>query len=99
MFRKLLTLAVRGTVKGPAKSWVFTSAAAMLWGFVTKKASKKELIDLSKTRPGDKIIIEHLDITHKQQMKQLKRSKKDDKLLAEEAKRDRRAAKKLARQG
>ena len=98
MLRTLLTWGVRGTVGGPAKSWVFTSAAMLIWGLVTKQASKTQLVDLSNTRPGDRILIEHLDITRKQQMKDLKKAKKNDKALMKAEKRDRRAAKKLARQ-
>lgn len=98
MLRRLLTLGVRSYVGGPAKSWVFTSAAAMLFRLITKATSKKEIIDLSNTKPGDRIVIEHLDITHKQQIKGQKRVKKSDKVLLKEAKREKKAAKKLARQ-
>ena len=98
MLRRLMTMAVRGYVRGPAKSWVFTSGAMLLWRQVSKATRRSEVIDLSNTRPGDKIVIEHLNITHKQQMKDAKRSKKDDKSSAKAAKQDRKAAKKLARQ-
>lgn len=97
MLRRIMTMAVRGYVGGPAKSWVFTSAAMLLWRQVAKATQKNEIIDLSRTKPGDKIIIEHLDITHKQQMKDAKRAKKSDRSSAKSARREARAARKLAR--
>lgn len=80
MFRRLLTFAVRSYVRGPARSWIFTSGAMLLWRAVTRAGGKKEIIDLSRTKPGDRYVIEHLDITHKQQIKDLKRSRRADKL-------------------
>jgi hypothetical protein len=76
MFRKLLAYTVRGYVRGPAKSWIFTSGALMLARFVQSKTAKTEIIDMSKTKPGDRILIEHLDITHAEQIKAQKAAKK-----------------------
>ncbi len=86
MFRKLLVLAVRGTVRGPAKSWLFTSGALMAMRAIQSKTAKTEVIDLSKTKPGDRILIEHLDITHKQQIKSIKAAKKAEKQATKAAK-------------
>lgn len=97
MLRRLLSFGIRSYVGGPAKSWVFTSGLALLMGMISKATSKTEVIDLSSTKPGDRILIEHLDITHKQQIKDQKRTKKSDKVLLKNAKRQKKAAKKLAR--
>lgn len=94
MMRSLLKLAVRGYIRGPAKSWLFTSGAMLLWRAVTRSSAKTELVDLSGTKPGDRLIIEHLDISHGEQMKQLKKDRKAERRALKSAKRaDRRARK------
>lgn len=98
MIRRLLVMGVRGYVGGPAKSWVFTTSALVLWRMLSRATAKNELIDLSDSKPGDRFTIRHLDITRKQQIKDLKRAKKADKATAKMVRRDQRAAKKLARQ-
>lgn len=90
MLSKLINLAVRGVVRGPAKSWVFTSGAMALMKLVTNTTGRREVIDLSDTKPGDKIVIEHLSITHKEQLRDEKRAKKS-------AKKDKKATKKAVR--
>ncbi len=96
MLEKLLSLVVRGLVRGPAKSWVFTSGALALLRLVRKGTGRRELIDLSGTKPGDKIVIEHLDITHKEQLKDEKRRKKASKQAKRADKKAARAAKRVS---
>ena len=79
MFRRILSLAVRSYVRGPARSWVFTSGAMLLLRSVRRVTQKSQVIDLSRSKPGDRFVIEHLDITHKQQIKDQKRTRKADK--------------------
>ena len=93
MLEKFLTLSVRGLVRGPAKSWVFTSGALALLRLVRKETGRRELVDISGTKPGDKIVIEHLSVTHKQQMKDEKRRKKADKRAKKDLKKAAKAAK------
>lgn len=50
-------------------------------------STKDEVIDLSKTKPGDKILIEHLDVTHQQQLREAKAAKKANKRAMKAAKR------------
>lgn len=76
MFVKLLTYAVRALVRGPGKSWVFTSGAMSLLKLVRKTKGRREVIDLSTSKPGDKFVIEHLDVTHKAQLRGEKVAKK-----------------------
>lgn len=87
MFRRLLVWGVRSYVGGPAKSWVFTSGAIMAVRVVRSVIGRRELIDLSSVKPGDTLTIEHLPISHKRQIKEIKRSKR------QERKATRRAAK------
>ncbi len=88
MFRRLILWGLRSYIGGPAKSWVFTSAALLLMRVVRSASGRRELIDLASIKPGDTVVIEHLPISHKRQIKQFKKDKKA-------AKRARRAARRL----
>lgn len=97
MFVRLFKYAIYKTVSGPGRSWMFTSAAMALFRFTRKQMGRRELIDVSKTEPGDKIVIEHLEISHKRQMKEFKTSKvskKDEAAQAKQLKKELRRARK-----
>lgn len=98
MLKRLITFGVQRTVNGPAKSWVFTSGAMLLMRIVSGQTGRRETIDLSNTKPGDKILIEHLPITHKQQLKQFKADAKTDKKSDKAAKKAKKASNKTAKQ-
>lgn len=85
MFRRLLIWAVRSYIGGPAKSWVFTSGALMAVRFVRSVTGRRELIDLSSVKPGDSLTIEHLPISHKRQIKEIKQSKRQERKAAKRA--------------
>ncbi len=76
MLKRAVTWAVRSYVGGPARSWVFSSVALGLIRLVTKTTGRREVVDLSSIKPGQKVVIEHLDISHKKQIKQIKKDKK-----------------------
>ncbi len=76
MFRRLVVWGIRSYVGGPAKSWVFTSAAVLGLRLVKSVGGRRELIDLSTVKPGDTILIEHLPISHKRQIKDMKKAKR-----------------------
>lgn len=95
MLTRLVKFAIRKGIGGPARSWIFTSGFMALFRFARSKTGRRELVDLSATKPGDKIVIEHLDITHKQQIKQLKAEKKAG---ARTAKAEKAAAKQLKKE-
>jgi|GEM_PF-6136073 len=57
-------------------SWLFSTILMLVWKLLKKVFKRKELVDLSKSKPGDKFIVEHLPITHGEQIKQIKRDKK-----------------------
>ncbi len=92
MFRKLLVWSVRRSFAGPGKPWLVSSGALMAMRMMKSVTTKSEVIDLSNSKPGDRIVIEHLDITHAQQIKAQKGAKKADKRASKDAKR-------LARKG
>ena len=95
MLTKLFKFAVGKGIGGPARSWIFTSGFMALFRFARSRTGRREVIDLSATKPGDKIVIEHLDITHKEQIKQIKGQKKSDK---RRAKNEKAAAKQLKKE-
>ena len=82
MLTRLFKFAVGKGIGGPARSWIFTSGFMALFRFAKNRTGRREVLDLSATKPGDKIIIEHLDITHKEQIKQFKGEKKAGKRSA-----------------
>ena len=101
MLTKIVKFAIRRGINGPARSWIFTSGFMALFRFAKGKTGRREVIDLSSTKPGDRILIEHLDITHKQQIKQIKaekkagtRTAKAEKVAAKQLKKELRRARK-----
>ncbi len=97
MLKRLITFGIQRSVNGPAKSWIFTSGAMVLMRLVSSQTGRRELIDLSNTKPGDKILIEHLPITHKQQVKEMKVAGKAEKKAIKVAKQADKAANKNAK--
>ncbi|MEM7322823.1 MAG: hypothetical protein AAF531_07040 [Actinomycetota bacterium] len=82
MFRRLLVWAVRSYIGGPARSWVFTSAALLAVRLVRSVTGSRELIDLSSVKPGDTLTIEHLPISHRRQIRDIRRSKRQERKAA-----------------
>ncbi len=97
MLKRLITFGIQRSVNGPAKSWVFTSGAMLLMRLVSAQTGRREMIDLSNTKPGDKILIEHLPITHKQQIKEAKVAGKAEKKSVKAAKKADKSANKNAK--
>lgn len=76
MFGRLILWAVRRYFGGPAKSWVLTTAILMVVRLVRSVVGRRELVDLSSVKPGETMLIEHLPISHRRQMKDLKKEKR-----------------------
>lgn len=87
MFRKLLALGVRRSFTGAGKPWLMYSGGLMAMRMMKSVSTKTEVIDLSNTKPGDKIVIEHLGATHRDQLKEAKATKKADKRATKQARR------------
>ncbi len=98
MLTRLVRFAVARYVGGPGKSWVFSSGILALYGFLKKKSEPKQVVDLSASKPGDKFIIEHLPITHGEQIKQFKRAAKDEAKAEKAAKASAKASRKASKQ-
>ena len=97
MLSKLLSFAVRKTVRGPAQSWVFTSGVLMVYRWAKRRTGRRELVELTDIKPGDRYVIESLRVTHGEQLKDEKRAKKSSKLNAKDQKRAIKAARKAAK--
>ncbi|MDH3293025.1 MAG: hypothetical protein OER95_01735 [Acidimicrobiia bacterium] len=76
MLIRLFQFALSRYVRSPARSWVITAVATLLLRLVRSTVGRRELIDVSNIKPGEMIIIEHLPVTHKQQMKNEKKAKR-----------------------
>ena len=98
MLTRLFRFAIGKGLGGPARSWLFSSGLLALFRFAKRQTGRRQVIDLSSTKPGDKIVIEHLDITHGEQIKQFKAQKKLEKQHEKaEKKRAKRIEKELRR--
>lgn len=82
MLARIIRLLLLRSV-GPGKATAYIA----IYSAVRKMLRSRETVVNERLRPGEHLVIEHLDISHKRQVKQLKR----------EEKRARRAARKAAR--
>lgn len=101
MIERALVLLIGRYIKGPARSWIYTSLGLMALRFLRSKIGSREVVELTASKPGDRIVIEHLGVDHKTQIRQLaaiaKRDRKAEKKLARAAKRDHKADKQVER--
>lgn len=97
MLAKLLSYGVHKTVRGPAQSWFITSGLLMLLRWSKRMIGRRELVELTDIKPGDRYVIESLHITHGEQMKEEKLAKKSAKLNAKSQKKATKAARKAAK--
>ncbi len=80
MLRRYVRFAFRGYVRG-VRYRFFRSSFGAPFRIVSLFSLKPEKVDLL-LKPGDRFVIEHLDVTQKQQDKDMKRARKADKRLA-----------------
>lgn len=76
MWRRLFQLAIGAYTRSPARSWLITTMATVLYRMVQRTVGRREVIDVSSIKPGEMVIIEHLPVTHKQQIKEEKRRRR-----------------------
>ena len=76
MWLRLFRLALNAYTRSPARSWLITSVATVLYRMVRSTVGRREVIDVSSIKPGEMIIIEHLPVTHKEQIKEEKRRRR-----------------------
>ncbi len=88
MMQRLLLWAVRSYIGAGSNAWIYTSAAQLGLRMVRSVRGRRWVVERLSIAPGQIVMIDHLRISHKQQMKDIKREKKQSK----------RAARKLAKQ-
>lgn len=105
MFQRLLIWGVRRYVGGSSRSWVFASLALLLVRLVRSTTGRREVVDVGSIKPGDKIVIEHLPISHGRQIKQMKaeqhaasKAAKAEKRVAKQYKKAAKAEKRAVKQ-
>lgn len=76
MLLRLTQLVLNRYVKSPGRSWLITTALTLLYRMVRSTTGRRELVDVSSIKPGEMIIIEHLPVTHKEQMKAEKKARR-----------------------
>lgn len=79
MWLRLFRLAVALYTRNPGRSWLITTAATVVYRMAQKTVGRQEVIDVSSIKPGEMVIIEHLQVTHKEQIKEEKRQVKAEK--------------------
>jgi hypothetical protein len=86
MLGRFFRLALVRYAGGPARAALYLSGLSAL----QRTLRPKPTIESVRVRPGQRYVVEHLTISHKDQIKQLKREEQD-------AKRARKAARKAGR--
>lgn len=76
MLQRLLVWALSRYFGGKARSWMYVTGALFVVRAVRSVLGRRELVDLSNIKKGESIMIEHLPISHKRQIKELKRDKR-----------------------
>ena len=76
MWSRLFQLGLRAYTRSATRSWLITAVVTMLYRLAQKTMGRREVIDVSSIKPGEMIIIEHLPVTHKEQIKEEKRKRR-----------------------
>lgn len=87
MIQRLALAALRRYIGGPARSWVFTSLAVLGMRAARSVLGRREVVDVTKVKRGQLVVIEHLDISHKAQMREMKAERKADRAATKAGKR------------
>lgn len=92
MLQRLLVWSVHRYIGGPGKSWISTSVTLLVLRLLRKSTGRRQLVDTGSIKPGQRIVIDHLNVTHKQQLGEAKRERKAVKRARRRAKREARAS-------
>lgn len=94
---RIIQWGVRRYLGGPGRSWLFTTLAVFGYRAVRSAMGRKELVDVGGIGKGQKIVIEHLSVTHGQQLKEEKDERRTAKKAKRSARRSARSIKRVAR--
>lgn len=73
---------------GPGKAAVYLALA----GAASRRIRRREVVLNQRLKPGERYVIEHLEISHKKQIKQLKREEREARSARRRARRAHRPA-------
>jgi len=76
MLQRLLVWAVRSYVRGPGRSWVYTSLALWMVRLVRRVTGRRPVVERLSVSPGQNLTIDHLQVSHRSQIKDEKRAKR-----------------------
>ncbi len=76
MLQRLLVWAVRSYVRGPGRSWIYTSAALLTLRLVRRVTGRRPVVERLTVTPGQHLTVDHLEITHRAQIKDERRSRR-----------------------
>lgn len=76
MLQRLLVWAVRTYVRGPGRSWLYTSFALMLLRLVRRVTGRRPIVERLSVSPGQNLTVDHLEISHRSQIKEEKRERR-----------------------
>ena len=76
MLQRFLVWAVRSYMRGPGRSWVYTSLALWLLRIVRRVTGRRPVVERLSVSPGQNLTIDHLQVTHRTQIKEEKRARR-----------------------
>ena len=76
MISRLALWGFRRYMGGTSRSWVFTAAAMLGIRAIKSVTGRRELVDTGDIKPGRRVEIEHLQISHRRQIRELKSQRK-----------------------
>ena len=76
MLRRLLVWTIRSYVRGPGRSWLYTTAALGLVRLVRRVVGRRPVVETLSVSPGQHLTVDHLQVSHRTQIKDEKRDRR-----------------------
>lgn len=76
MFQRILTWAIRSYVRGPGRSWVYTTLALGLLRFVRRVTGRRPVVETLSVGDGQTLSVEGLEISHRKQIRDQRRERR-----------------------
>ena len=76
MLQRVLVWIVRTYIRGPGRSWIYTSLALWMLRLVKRVTGPHAVVERLQVYPGQHLTIDHLEISHRAQIKDEKRKRR-----------------------
>lgn len=76
MLRRLIIWGVRAYIRGPGRSWIYTTLALGGLRLVRRLTGRRPVVETLEVSPGHPITIEQLEISHRRQIADQRRDRK-----------------------